>query len=184
MIYVEKKHQDNQIVKILNIISINSLYFEPTILMEVTCQPTHKFYIKLFFLQKTEKVSYLKTIVQNYLNISGGVINNHNSHLYRVNGVENHMHILTSLHPSVALADLIKDIKVSSSLMIKKEKLFPDFKGWQIGYGAFTYSIDAKERLIKYIMRQKEHHKKVTFVDEYKMLLKEFDIEFDEKYLF
>ncbi|GBD86922.1 transposase IS200 like protein [bacterium BMS3Abin03] len=113
-----------------------------------------------------------------------GVINNHNSHLYRINGIEDHIHILSSLHPSVALADFVKDIKVSSSLIIKEEKLFPEFKGWQIGYGAFTYSIDAKERLIKYIIRQKEHHKKVTFVDEYKKLLKEFDIEFDEKYLF
>ena len=68
--------------------------------------------------------------------------------------------------------------------MIKEEKLFPKFSSWQVGYGAFTYSIDAKENLIKYIATQKEHHKKMSFEEEYKSLLKEFDVEFDEKYLF
>jgi len=113
-----------------------------------------------------------------------GIIKNQKSHLYRINGVEDHIHILTYLHPSVALSDLVKDIKVSSSKMIKEEKLFPKFSSWQVGYGAFTYSIDAKENLIKYIATQKEHHKKMSFEEEYKSLLKEFDVEFDEKYLF
>lgn len=113
-----------------------------------------------------------------------GVIKNNKSHLYKINGVEDHIHILTHLHPSIALSNLVKDIKISSSKMIKEENLFPKFRGWQVGYGAFTYSIDAKENLIKYIANQKEHHKKTSFEDEYKSLLKELDVEFDEKYLF
>jgi len=83
-----------------------------------------------------------------------GVIKNKKSHLYRINGIEDHIHILTHLHPTIALSDFIKDIKVSSSLMIKERKLFPKFNGWQIGYGAFTYSIDAKEKLIKHRFSQ------------------------------
>jgi len=89
-----------------------------------------------------------------------GVIKNKKSYLYRINGIDDHIHILTHLHPTIALSDFIKDIKVSSSIMIKEKNLFPQYNGWQIGYGAFTYSIDAKEKLIKYIINQPEHHKK------------------------
>ncbi len=112
-----------------------------------------------------------------------GVIKNNNCHLYQINGVENHIHILTHLHPSVALAELVKDVKISSSIMIKEKNLFPKFKEWQIGYGAFTYSIEAKERLIEYIINQEEHHRKITFVEEYKKILDEFKVKYDSKYL-
>ena len=61
--------------------------------------------------------------------------------------------------------------------------LFPKFKGWQDGYGAFSESIKEKDRLIKYIKNQEEHHRNFSFKDEYLALLKEHEIEFDEKYL-
>lgn len=104
-------------------------------------------------------------------------------HLYRINGVEDHIHILTSLHPSVCLSDLVKDIKVSSSKWIKENGVFPHFTHWQDGYGAFTDNDREKKRLIEYIKKQETHHKKVSFVDEYKALLLEAGIEFDDKYL-
>ena len=113
-----------------------------------------------------------------------GILQNKKCHVYRINGVEDHLHIITHLHPSIALADLVKAIKVSSSEFIKEEKLFPHFSGWQDGYGGFTYSISAKDNLIEYVKNQKEHHKKVSSRDEYIGLLKEHGIEFDEKYLF
>lgn len=112
-----------------------------------------------------------------------GVLNKNKCHLYRVNGVEDHLHIVTHLHPSVALADLIKDIKLASSGYIKENGLFKDFNSWQEGYGAFTYSVKEKDKLIAYVMNQEEHHKKISFRDEYIELLKEHAIEFDEKYL-
>lgn len=108
---------------------------------------------------------------------------NKNCHLYRINGVEDHIHIVTHLHPSVSLASLVKDIKVSSSLYIKENKIFEDFKGWQSGYGAFTYSIKERERVINYVKNQEEHHRVKTFKEEYIELLEEHGIEFDEKYL-
>ena len=89
-----------------------------------------------------------------------GIIRNKNSHLYRINGVEDHLHILSSLHPSVALGDFIKDIKVASNGWIKEQQLFPLFNGWQDGYGAFTASHPDKDRLIGYIKNQQEHHRK------------------------
>ena len=112
-----------------------------------------------------------------------GVIKNKKCKLYRINGVEDHIHILSDLHPSMALADYIKDIKIASNLWMDESGKFPDFIGWQVGYGAFTYSIEAKTNLINYIKNQKKHHKKETFYDEFKRLLIEHEIEFDEKYL-
>lgn len=112
-----------------------------------------------------------------------GVIKNKNCKLYRINGTEDHIHIFSDLHPSVSLADLIKDIKISSSLWMKESGAFPDFEGWQEGYGAFTKSINEKEITINYIKNQKEHHRTESFFDEYKRLLIENEIKFDEKYL-
>lgn len=112
-----------------------------------------------------------------------GILKNHKCHAYRINGVEDHLHILMHLHPSVALAGLIKSIKIASSGFIKEKKLFKYFNGWQDGYGAFTYSIQEKDRLIEYVKNQEEHHKNISFKEEYIALLKEHRIEFDEKYL-
>ncbi len=103
--------------------------------------------------------------------------------MYRINGVEDHLHIVTHLHPSVALSTLIKDIKLASSACIKNDRLFPQFNGWQDGYGAFTYSIKEKDRLIEYVKNQEEHHKIKTFKEEFIELLNEHGIQFDEKYL-
>ena len=112
-----------------------------------------------------------------------GVIKNKNCKLYRINGMEDHLHIFSDLHPSISLSDYIKDIKVASSIWMKTCGKFPKFEAWQEGYGAFTYSIKEKDKIINYIKNQKEHHKTETFHDEFKRLLIENGIEFDEKYL-
>jgi putative transposase len=112
-----------------------------------------------------------------------GIISNNNCHLYCINSMEDHVHILSHLHPSIALASLVKDLKIASSLYIKNNGLFTNFIGWQDGYGAFTYSFKNKDRLIEYVKTQEEHHKGITFRDEYMTLLREHGIEFNEKYL-
>ncbi|WP_192348048.1 IS200/IS605 family transposase [Algoriphagus sp. Y33] len=111
------------------------------------------------------------------------LLTNKNCLLYRINGVENHLHILTHVHPTVAISTLVKDIKLASHDLIKEEDIFPNFHGWQDGYGAFSETIKAKERLMNYIKNQEEHHRTISFVDEYKTLLKEYEIEFDPRYL-
>jgi len=111
-----------------------------------------------------------------------GITKQKNCHLYRINGVEDHIHIVSDLHPSIALADFIKDIKIPSGKWMKESGKFPLFNGWQDGYGAFTYSIKDRDNLINYVKNQKEHHKKETFADEFKRILKEHEIEFNEKY--
>ena len=112
-----------------------------------------------------------------------GILKNKQCVLYQVNGVEDHIHIVTHIHPTVALASLVKDIKLACSLYIKENNLFPHFKGWQDGYGAFTYSLKEKDRLIAYVQNQEEHHKHKSFMQEYKKLLIKHNISFEEKYL-
>ena len=82
------------------------------------------------------------------------------------------------------IANLVKDIKVASHLWIEEERVFSEFIEWQIGYGAFSVSAYEKEGLIEYIKNQEAHHKIETFEDEYRRLLREHDIDSDEKYLF
>ncbi len=112
-----------------------------------------------------------------------GVTRNKNCKLHCINGVEDHIHIFSDLHPTICLADYVKDIKVASSLWMKANGNFPKFEAWQEGYGAFTYSGREKDKIINYIKNQKEHHKRQTFHDEFRNLLIEHGIEFDEKYL-
>ena len=112
-----------------------------------------------------------------------GIIKNKKSLLYRINGVDEHIHILSSLHPTICLSDFVKEIKACSTLWIKENNIFSDFTCWQIGYGAFTCSIKEKEVIINYIKNQKEHHKNISYQDEMKNLLSESKINFDERYL-
>ncbi|HLY61749.1 MAG TPA: IS200/IS605 family transposase [Terriglobia bacterium] len=113
----------------------------------------------------------------------GGILKKRECHLHRVNGVEDHLHILTGLHPSVSLADLVKDIKTGTSHWIKEHSVFPMFSHWQDGYAAFTHSKPELERLIEYIIGQQEHHRGMSFVDEYRKLLVEAGVNFDERYM-
>lgn len=104
-------------------------------------------------------------------------------HLYRINGVEDHLHIVTHIHPTIALSNLIKDIKLASTDYIKRRNLFPSFEGWQGGYGAFTYSIDAKDNLINYVKNQERHHRKISYRSELVDLLTKYNVDFELKYL-
>jgi len=112
-----------------------------------------------------------------------GIVKKKNCHLHRINGVEDHLHILTSLHPCERLADLVRDIKAGASQWIKDNNVFQDFVGWQDGYGAFTHSKAEKDVLIDYIKNQQDHHKTVSFREELEALLKKAGIEFDERFL-
>ena len=111
------------------------------------------------------------------------IVKDHNCKLHRVNGTEDHIHIFCDLHPSIALADFVKDLKVKSSLWMKRCGKFPFFNGWQEGYGGFTYNFRDRDMIIEYVKNQKEHHKKESSYDEFKRLLSENGIAFDEKYL-
>ena len=111
-----------------------------------------------------------------------GIVKNKNCVLYRINGMEDHVHILSDLHPSVALADYVREIKISSSKWMKTSGLFPDFKGWGIKYCALTYSYDDKNTIVNYVKSQQKHHKNESFQEEIKRIFKEQGVDLDEKW--
>lgn len=111
-----------------------------------------------------------------------GYIKNKKSVLYQINGIENHIHILVSLHSTISLADFVKDLKTSSNLWMKSTNNYPDFTNWGNKYAAFSVSYEDKDVLIKYIQNQKIHHSKVKFEDEYRTLIIEAGINIDETY--
>ena len=115
---------------------------------------------------------------------TAGILQNKSCFVYKIGGHTDHLHILTELHPTIALADLVKDIKLAQSKWIKTKRVFSMFEGWQDGYGAFTCSWKDKDRIINYIANQFEHHHCKTFREEYIEMLQHAGIEFDEKYLF
>ncbi len=113
-----------------------------------------------------------------------GILRNKKHKLYAVGGIENHIHIFVSLKPDVSVSDMVKDVKMNSTKWINDKKFLKTKFAWQEGFGAFTYSKSQAENVCKYILNQEIHHKKMTFEEEYKILLKKFGIEFEEKYLF
>jgi REP element-mobilizing transposase RayT len=143
---------------------------------------TQIFY-QIVFSTKNREHTLTINHLENLYKYIWGILQNKNCHLYQIGGISDHIHILTHLHPSIAVASLVKDIKLASSDFIKSNQLFIQFGGWQEGYGAFTYSLKDKDNLIEYIKNQEEHHKIKTSREELIELLHEHKIEYDEKYL-
>ncbi|MEZ4911932.1 MAG: IS200/IS605 family transposase [Saprospiraceae bacterium] len=113
-----------------------------------------------------------------------GIVQNKGQKMLAINGMPDHIHIFIGMNPSCCLSDLVRELKKSSNDFIK-EKNFTKFKfNWQKGYGAFSYSHSAIDNVVKYVMNQKEHHKKQTFKDEYLDFLNKFQIKYKNKYLF
>ena len=113
-----------------------------------------------------------------------GVIKKRDCVLFRINGTENHIHILSDLHSTICLADYIKEIKTSASRWMKESGNFPDFDYWAEGSCSITYNYKDLDMIRNYIINQKEHHKKMSFEDEYRQILDENGIDWDEKYIF
>lgn len=107
------------------------------------------------------------------------VCNNMGCHTHQISGISNHVHIACNLSRTVAVFDLLEDVKKFSSKWIKtKGRIYRNF-AWQAGYGAFSLGMSQLDTVKKYISRQKEHHRKKTFQEEYLELLKKYKIEYD-----
>ncbi|GJQ50709.1 MAG: hypothetical protein HKUEN01_30950 [Candidatus Kuenenia stuttgartiensis] len=113
-----------------------------------------------------------------------GIIKNKGQKSIIVNGVANHVHIFIGLQPSMAISDLVRDVKNNTTNFINDRKLIRSKFSWQEGYGAFSYAHSQIETVYNYILNQEEHHKRKTFKEEYSDFLKRFNVEFHEKYLF
>lgn len=113
-----------------------------------------------------------------------GIVSGQKQKLLAINNMPDHVHILLGLKPDMALSDLVGDIKTGSSAFINRQRWVRGRFHWQEGYGAFSYSRSQLDTVIRYIQNQPQHHAKKTFREEYVQLLKRFDVEFDERFLF
>ena len=101
-----------------------------------------------------------------------------------VNGMPDHIHVFIGLRPSMPISELVRDIKNNSSNFINEKKFVKGKFAWQEGYGAFSYSHSHIQNVYNYILNQQHHHKEKTFKEEYTELMRKFEIEYNEKYLF
>ena len=113
-----------------------------------------------------------------------GIIKNLNQKLYAIYIMPDHAHLLISINPSKSISDLVRDIKANSSKFINEKGWIKGKFAWQDGYGAFSYSKSQATNVVNYIINQPNHHKSLSFKEEYIDLLKKIEIQFDEKYLF
>ena len=113
----------------------------------------------------------------------GGILTNLDCQPIIIGGVEDHVHILSTLSRTCAAAEMVKEVKRGSSLWLKtKSHDLHDF-AWQSGYGIFSIGNSQVEAVRKYIAGQDEHHRKVSFQDEFREFLKRYEVEFDERYV-
>ena len=111
-----------------------------------------------------------------------GMCKNRDVYLHRINGMPDHVHMFVELPSMLPVGKFVQEIKSVSSVWIKNNPHFPDFDRWSKEYAAFTYSSRDKEMIINYIRNQKDHHKKVTFQDEYRQFLLDNGLSIDERY--
>ena len=113
-----------------------------------------------------------------------GVVEKRKQKLIAINSVSDHIHILVGFGTTITIADLLHDIKQSSSKFINKNNWTAGHFSWQEGYGAFSYSRSHLDNIYQYIQNQQEHHKTKSFKEEYLEFLKKFDVIYDSRYLF
>jgi len=113
-----------------------------------------------------------------------GIIQHYGHKVLQINGVPDHVHILFGMRPNQALSDLMQHVKQDSSKWIDQKGFVLGKFAWQEGYGAFSYSRSDVPNVIAYIKDQEEHHRKMSFQEEYLKYLKDFEIDHDEQYIF
>lgn len=113
-----------------------------------------------------------------------GIMVNLKQYPLAVGGYKNHVHVFFELNPDTKLSDIMEKVKANSSKWINQNKFVMGHFEWQSGYGGFSYFRSQRNAVIKYIMKQEDHHRIQTFREEYIAILKKFEIEFKDQYLF
>ncbi len=112
------------------------------------------------------------------------IVQNNKHKVIAINNMPDHLHLFVGLNPNQSISEMMKLVKSDSSEWINKQRLTKCKFHWQEGYGAFSYAKSQIDTVTKYIHNQEEHHKKISFMDEYRVLLEKFDITYDERYIF
>jgi putative transposase len=141
-------------------------------------------YIQVIFAVKSRENLINRSWSEELHKYIGGIIKGKEQKAIIVNGMADHIHAFIGLKPSMAISDLVRDIKNNSSNFVNEKRFVKGKFSWQDGYGAFSYSHSHISDVYNYILNQEEHHKTKTFREEYLSFLKKFDVEYNEKYLF
>jgi putative transposase len=137
----------------------------------------------VFVVQNRESLIHTHWKSELYKYITG-IIQNHNHKVLAINGMPDHVHIFFGMRPTQALSDLMQDVKGDSSKWINTNGFVKGKFSWQEGYGAFSYSKSHVKNVIKYIQNQEIHHQEKTFRDEYLEMLKKFEVDYNEAFVF
>ena len=140
-------------------------------------------YYHLVFSTKDRFKFISEDIKQDLYSYICGILKNCEGFVYSIGGMADHIHILCSIPSKVAISETIKNLKVASTKWIQnKGDLLLKFR-WQTGYGLFTVSHSQIEAVSTYIKNQQQHHEKLSFKDEFRLLLNKHNIDYDEKYI-
>src|SRR5882672_3818780 len=112
----------------------------------------------------------------------GGILRNHSSRLVAAGGMPDHVHLLASLGRAVTVADAVRFVKSNSSRWIHDELALADFR-WQDGYGAFAVSYSNINQVKSYLENQEQHHRRISFQEEFLEFLQRHDLQWDERYV-
>ena len=113
-----------------------------------------------------------------------GIVQNRGQKMLAIFCMPDHTHIFIGLKPSIAISDLVRDIKAGSSKFINDNKWMRGKFNWQEGFGSFSYSRSHIDKVVHYILNQQEHHRKKSFREEYIEFLTKYAVDYNEKYLF
>jgi putative transposase len=144
----------------------------------------HQIYLQVIFAVKYREAVIKQDWQSNLFGVIGNLINDVGCKTIIVNGVEDHVHCLIGLKPSVSVSEMMQAVKGKSSKYINDHSLTQHRFEWQEGYGVFSYGQSQVDSVYKYIKEQQEHHKEQTFRDEYLEFLQKFKVEYDEQYIF
>ena len=144
----------------------------------------HQIYLQAVFAVKYRAAVLDKEWRSTVQGVIGNLINETGCKTIIVNGVEDHMHCFLGLRPAVSVSELMKIVKAKSSKYINDHSLTANRFEWQEGYGVFSYRQRDVDQIYKYVQNQEAHHAKQSFHEEYLELLKEFEIGYDEQYIF
>jgi putative transposase len=141
-------------------------------------------YIQVVFAVKNRKALIDPSWDEELYKYITGIVQGKGQKMIAINGVRDHIHLLIGMKPTCCLSDLVREVKKASSVFIRENK-FTSFKfEWQEGFGAFSYSHSSLDNVAKYVLNQKEHHRKKTFKEEYIEFLEKFEVDYKPEYLF
>jgi REP element-mobilizing transposase RayT len=168
--------------------------------LEVACGKKNTYLCTILITVKTDIMSYVQLLIhavvrthrsqptlptddrtKELYQIMWGIIKHNNGQLYRINSMDDHVHILFTLSPNISLADFMQKLKASSSKQIKTRPGFEHFYAWSEGYAALSYSLKDKDMLVNYIINQQIHHQNISSIAEYRAIIQDMGLEFDER---